>query len=272
MLFRSLSLKELGMSAGMLAKFRQAITTPHGMILVTGPTGSGKSTTLYAAIKELDMDRMNILTVEDPVEQPVQGISQVQVTGKVSFAQALRSFLRHDPDVILVGEIRDSETVEISLRAAMTGHLVLSTLHTNNAVGAVTRLVDVGAERFLIGSTLVAVMAQRLARKLCSRCKKVRKADENEVLLLGLDRGADVDLYEAVGCAFCNGTGNRGRIGIFETLWIDDALRIAITEGAGEEAIAKTAKAHTTLWQDASEKVVDGIVALGDVRHLRTGE
>lgn len=267
-----LSLKQLGMGKGMLEKFRYAITKPHGMILVTGPTGSGKSTTLYAALRELDMDRMNILTAEDPVEQPVEGISQVQVTGKVSFAQALRSFLRHDPDVILVGEIRDIETVEISLRAAMTGHLVLSTLHTNNAVGAVTRLVDVGAERFLIGSTLLAVMAQRLARKLCNRCKTARKADENELLLLGLGSDADADIYESVGCAFCNGTGSSGRVGIFEALWIDDALRIAITEGAGEEEITRKAKTHTTLWQDACKKVVDGIVSFDDVRHLRTGE
>ncbi len=263
------TLEDLGMPEDMLAEFRRAITSPYGMILVTGPTGSGKSTTLYSAIRELDIGAVNVLTVEDPVEQPIAGISQVQVSGKVSFAQALRSFLRHDPDVILVGEIRDGETVEIGLRAAMTGHLVLSTLHTNDAVGAVTRLADIGAERFLIGSTLIGVLAQRLVRKLCVHCRREYTADEEELALLGIEPGREVTLYGPGGCSFCLGSGFRGRIGIFEALWIDRELGHAIAEGAGESEIHDRARGLRTLWQDSRDKVLQGKVPLREVLHLR---
>lgn len=265
----NLSLEDLGMPEAILAEFRGAIARPYGMILVTGPTGSGKSTTLYAAIRELKVDQMNVLTVEDPVEQPIEGVSQVQVSGKVNFAQALRSFLRHDPDVILVGEIRDKETVEIGLRAAMTGHLVLSTLHTNDSVGAVTRLADIGAERFLIGSTLIGVMAQRLVRRLCRHCRRRRPAEPEELHLLGLAADSGVEIYDPVGCSFCLGTGFRGRIGIFEALWIDRDLRMAIAEGAGEKDIHRMATGLRTLWQDACAKVMAGEAALREVLHLR---
>lgn len=264
-----LSLEQLGMPGDMLFEFRRAIGRPYGMILVTGPTGSGKSTTLYAAIRELKVDAMNVLTVEDPVEQTVPGVSQVQVSGKVSFAQALRSFLRHDPDVILVGEIRDRETVEIGLRAAMTGHLVLSTLHTNDSVGAVTRLADIGAERYLIGSTLIGVLAQRLARRLCRHCRAKRPAQPEELALLGLPPESGAGIWEPRGCSFCLGSGYRGRIGLFEALWINRDLRLAIAEGAGEREIRRQASRFRPLWQDCCAKVLSGETSLADVLHLR---
>lgn len=266
----NLSLEDLGMPEEILTEFRRAIARPYGMILVTGPTGSGKSTTLYAAIRELKVDQMNVLTVEDPVEQPIEGVSQVQVSGKVNFAQALRSFLRHDPDVILVGEIRDKETVEIGLRAAMTGHLVLSTLHTNDSVGAVTRLADIGAERFLIGSTLIGVMAQRLVRRLCRQCRQSRPAAPEELHLLGLAADSGVEIYEPKGCSFCLGSGYRGRVGVFEALWINRDLRMAIAEGAGEKEIHRMATGLRTLWQDGCAKVLSGDAAINDILHLRT--
>lgn len=264
-----LSLEQLGMPRDMLSEFRQAITNPHGMILVTGPTGSGKSTTLYAALRELRVDEMNILTVEDPVEQTIEGISQVQVGVKIDFARALRSFLRHDPDVILVGEIRDRETVDIGLRAAMTGHLVMSTLHTNDSPGAITRLADIGAERFLIGSTLTGVLAQRLTRKLCSRCKQKRPARPDELEILECVEEDKIEVFDPVGCSFCLGSGFRGRIGIFEALWINRELRHAIADGAGEMEIAKSALNFRTLWQDCRRKVINGDVPLSEVHHLR---
>jgi type II secretory ATPase GspE/PulE/Tfp pilus assembly ATPase PilB-like protein len=265
-----LSLEELGMPEKILQGFRRAIAQSYGMILVTGPTGSGKSTTLYAGLRELDIDNQNILTVEDPVEQTIDGISQVQVSGKVKFAQALRSFLRHDPDVILVGEIRDKETVEIGLRAAMTGHLVLSTLHTNDAVGAVTRLMDIGAERFLIGSTLIGVVAQRLVRRLCINCREKRAATAEELILLGISEKTSIDLFEPKGCSFCLGTGFRGRIGMFEALWIGKDMGAVIADGAGEQEIRTRATELRTLWQDACQKVLRGDVCLSEVMHLQT--
>lgn len=267
-----LTLEQLGMPEKMLADFRKGIASPYGMILVTGPTGSGKSTTLYAGIRELEVDEMNVLTVEDPVEQTVDGVSQVQVSTKVSFAQALRSFLRHDPDVILVGEMRDQETVEIGLRAAMTGHLVLSTLHTNDAVSAVTRLQDIGAERFLVGSTLVGVLAQRLARKLCYHCRKKRPATPEELEIMGLPVDESVDIYDPEGCSFCLGTGFRGRVGIFEALWVTQDLQVAISEGASENEIRQMATRLKTLWQDGCEKVLSGDVPLSGILHLRKGD
>ena len=266
-----LTLEQLGMPDFMLADFRHAITRPHGMILVTGPTGSGKSTTLYGAIRELSVDDLNILTVEDPVEQTIAGVSQVQVSTKVHFAQALRSFLRHDPDVILVGEIRDQETVEIGLRAAMTGHLVMSTLHTHDSVGAVTRLVDIGAERFLIGSTLIGVLAQRLVRRLCRHCRAGRPATAEERRLLGREE-EELVIYEPCGCSFCLGSGYRGRIGLFEALWITRDLSQVIAEGGGENRIRDKARKLTTLWQDGCTKVLAGEVSLFEIMHLRPEE
>ncbi|ABK98445.1 GspE/PulE family protein [Pelobacter propionicus] len=264
-----LTLEQLGMPKTMLGAFRRAIARPHGVILVTGPTGSGKSTTLYSAIRELDVNAINVLTVEDPVELPIAGVSQVQVSVKVGFAEALRSFLRHDPDVILVGEMRDRETVDIGLRAAMTGHLVMSTLHTNDAVGAVTRLLDIGAERFLIASTLTGVLAQRLVRRLCVNCCRKRPALPEELRILNLEGENVVEIYEPGGCSFCLGSGFRGRIGLFEAFWIDQDLSLAISEGASEVRIREMAGNYTTLWQDAREKVLRGEVSLAEVLHVR---
>ncbi|MCG8426286.1 MAG: GspE/PulE family protein, partial [Chromatiales bacterium] len=265
----ALSLEKLGMPKEILSGFRKAINRPYGMILVTGPTGSGKSTTLYGALRELDSDDQNILTVEDPVEQVMPGISQIQVTGKVTFAQALRSFLRHDPDVILVGEIRDMETAETGLKAAMTGHLVLSTLHTNDAGGAVTRLADIGAERYLIGSTLVGVLAQRLIRRICPHCRESHSASEEERHLLGVTNEQPVTIYEPNGCPLCLGSGFVGRIGLFEALWIDEALGVAISEGASEDQIRQQANGLKSLWQDGLEKVLNGDTCLSEILHLR---
>lgn len=264
-----LDLQGLGMPETVLKRFREVINMPDGIILVTGPTGSGKSTTLYAALRELDSDAQNILTVEDPVEQVIEGISQVQVNIKVEFAQALRSFLRHDPDVILVGEIRDLETAETALKAAMTGHLVLSTLHTNDAIGAITRLVDIGTPPYLIGSTVKGVIAQRLVRRLCPTCRQERPASREERLLLGTATDGESMVHEGKGCAACLGTGYLGRIGIFEALWVNRRLEEKIAGGASEEEIRMAAGGkYLTLWQDALHKVREGETSLDEVAHL----
>jgi len=264
-----LSLEDLGMPAGILAPFRAAIDRPNGILLVTGPTGSGKSTTLYAALRELDSDVRNVLTVEDPIEQVVPGITQVQVGTKVSFATALRSFLRHDPDVILVGEIRDLETAETALKAAMTGHLVLSTLHTNDAVGAITRLADIGAPRYLIGATLAGVMAQRLVRRLCPQCRKLTAAAPHERDALGGELPEPLVLGRPVGCPACLGTGFLGRVGLYEALWVDRPLGELIAAGARESEIrAAAGERYSTLWQDGRTKVLAGLVALSEVERL----
>ena len=264
-----LDLPELGMPESILKKFRDVINMPDGILLVTGPTGSGKSTTLYAALRELDSDIQNILTVEDPVEQVIEGISQVQVNVKVGFAQALRAFLRHDPDVILVGEIRDLETAETALKAAMTGHLVLSTLHTNDAVGAITRLVDIGSPHYLVGSTVKGIIAQRLVRRLCPHCKVEREATAEEMIYLEPEAEHAWVVHESRGCPSCLGSGYLGRIGIYEALWIDRPLRDKIAAGASEEDIRRIAGGkYQTLWQDALAKVRSGQTDLAEVRYL----
>lgn len=261
-----LGLDRLGMSPAQLTRLRSALERPYGIILVTGPTGSGKSTTLYGALRELDAERLNILTVEDPIEQPVPGLSQSATSQKLSFAAAVRAFLRHDPDVIMIGEVRDGETADAAVKAAMTGHLVLTTLHTNHAVAAVTRLADIGCERFLIAANLAGVIAQRLARRLCQACRRERPATAEEQHLLG---SADpVSVYEAAGCAVCLGTGYTGRIGIFETLWVDAELADAVQAGASERELAARARDLHTLRDDARDKVLAGLTSLAEVRHL----
>lgn len=265
-----LSLGELGMPEAVLAEFRRIINKPHGIVLVTGPTGSGKSTTLYAALREIDSDRLNVLTVEDPVEQYVAGISQVQVTDKVSFARALRSFLRHDPDVMLVGEIRDMETADIALKASLTGHLVLSTLHTNDAAGAVTRLADIGCERYLVSSTLLAVMAQRLVRRLCRKCRHQRPATPEEAALMG-HRGEDFPIWEPKGCSNCLGTGYKGRTGLYELLVVDPAVAQLVAEGAGEQAVRENAGRYFRLMDDGWNKVRQGETSIAEVGRLNVG-
>ncbi len=261
----NLTLEAIGMRPSDLAKFRQAIQRPHGIILLTGPTGSGKTTTLYAALRELNGLEMNILTVEDPIEYVVPNISQTQVGEKVSFASALRSFLRHDPDVLLVGEIRDFETADVAMKSSMTGHLVFSTLHTHSAPAAVTRLLNIGCERHLIASTLVAVIAQRLVRRLCSRCVTQRPATPQEATMLGRD-SQQFELAVPQGCAHCLGTGYRGRMGIFEAFWIDTPIAKLIAAGVTEDEIKAAAlQDMTTLWQDGAAKVLEGTTTLDEV-------
>ncbi|MBK1689717.1 GspE/PulE family protein [Rubrivivax gelatinosus] len=272
----ALSLDALGMPEAVLAPLRAILARPHGILLVTGPTGSGKSTTLYAALRELDSRRLNVLTVEDPVEQQVAGISQVGVSAKVGFADALRAFLRHDPDIILVGEVRDADTADTALKAAATGHLVLSTLHTNSAAGAVTRLVDIGCERYMIADTLAGVLAQRLVRRLCTRCREPAGADARLLEALGLEAlPPDATPCRPVGCPHCLGTGYRGRIGLYEALWMDAALAEAVADGARERRLMETARERGRLHalaEDARAKLLAGIVALDDVRpFLRSG-
>ncbi len=262
------SLKELGMDAEELEKFSQTIQLPHGMILITGPTGSGKSTTLYAALKEINSPDINILTAEDPVEQPIESISQLQVGVKVNFANALRSFLRHDPDVIMVGEIRDGETADVAMKAAMTGHLVFSTLHTNTAVACIHRLRDLGAEPFLIASTLAAAIAQRLARKLCDNCKSPLQIDDYHCDKLELKQEECTNLFSPVGCAHCSDTGYHGRVALFETLWIDQDVRAGITRGVSEDEIIQTAHDYTSLSDDGRRKFIQGQTSLQELQRL----
>jgi type IV pilus assembly protein PilB len=263
----SLTLTDIGFLGHDLVEFKQAIRKPYGMILLTGPTGSGKSTTLCAALQEINRPDINIMTVENPIEYVIDGISQIQTGPKINFADALRSLLRHDPDVLMVGEIRDSETADVAVKAAMTGHLVFSTLHTNNAVSAVTRLIDIGCEPFLIGSTMTAVIAQRLVRRLCRHCAKARPATEEEKELLGTED--DVELYDAVGCAVCQGKGYRGRLGLFETLWFNEKLARMVAKGADEEALEQDAgKALKFMWEDGCDKVLRGLTTLSEVREV----
>lgn len=260
---KGLTLTQLGMSENDLMHFRKAIRKPFGMILLTGPTGSGKSTTLQAALQEINAPDINIMTVENPIEYVMEGISQIQTGAKITFADALRSLLRHDPDVLMVGEIRDHETADVAVKAAMTGHLLFSTLHTNTAVGAVTRLKDIGCEPFLIGSTLNAVIAQRLVRRLCPHCRKPRQATAEEAFLLS---GETITLYEPKGCALCQGVGYRGRLGVFETLWIDEELGRAISRDSSEEQLEKmSGERLKTMWADGREKVLAGMTTLAEV-------
>ncbi len=236
-----IDLDVLGMTEGTLALLRDALSEPNGIILVTGPTGSGKTTTLYAGLRLLNDGTRNILTVEDPVEYAIDGVGQTQVNTKVglTFAAGLRAILRQDPDVVMIGEIRDRETAEIAVQASLTGHLVLSTVHTNDAPGAITRMRDMKVEPFLLASTLRAVIAQRLVRRLCPECRRPVQASSSVCALLGVDQGAVV--YEPVGCPACSNTGFKGRIGVFEAIRVDDTIRRLINDGGDEAIIARHA-------------------------------
>jgi type IV pilus assembly protein PilB len=259
-----LTLTDLGMLEGDLKRFNKAIRNPYGMILLTGPTGSGKSTTLFAALQEINSSELNIMTVENPIEYVMNGVSQIQTGPKITFADALRSLLRHDPDVLMVGEIRDHETADVAIKAAMTGHLVFSTLHTNNAVSAVTRLADIGCEPFLVGSTMTAVIAQRLVRRLCIHCRQARPASEQEQSYLKVD--SDFELYDPIGCAVCQGSGFTGRIGLFETLWFNENLSRLVAKGADEDTIETAAGDNLQfMWQDGCNKVRKGLTTLEEV-------
>jgi general secretion pathway protein E len=262
-----LELGKLGMSAPTLARLDDLIHRPHGIVLVTGPTGSGKTTTLYAALSRLDAKTLNIMTVEDPIEYDLDGIGQTQANARIdlSFGRALRAILRQDPDVIMIGEIRDLETAQIAVQASLTGHLVLATLHTNDAASSVTRLVDMGVEPFLLSSSLLGVLGQRLVRQLCPACRRPHEASDKELATLGQPPAGP--LYSAVGCANCNHTGYRGRTGIYELLTVDDATRRMIHDGAAEQDLRAHAVAHgmTTMREDGMRWVAAGDTALEEV-------
>ena len=269
----TLELGALGMSAGDLARFEEVLTRTHGVVLATGPTGSGKTTTLYAALQRLRTGREKILTVEDPVEYQLAGIPQVPVNEKVgvTFASALRALLRQDPDVMLVGEIRDGETAEIATQAALTGHLVLSTLHTNDAAGALTRLVDLGVAPFLVSATVEAVLAQRLVRTVCSVCVARVPATDAERAALGSTALREVS--RGVGCEACRGSGYMGRTGVYELLVLDAAMRVAISAGNGADAVRALARANGTpvLRDDGARLVREGVTTPEEVLRVCRG-
>ena len=263
-----LDLQDLGMTENNRHIFSDLIEKPHGIILVTGPTGSGKSTTLYAGLSQIDSRERNVLTVEDPIEYAIEGIGQTQVNTKVdmTFARGLRAILRQDPDVVMVGEIRDLETAQISVQASLTGHLVLSTLHTNTASGAITRMEDMGVEPFLLSSSLLGVLAQRLVRTLCPHCREEHLPDEEEMHLLALPANNKAPIYRAIGCSECNFKGYKGRTGIHELLVVDDKVRELIHNGKGEQAIEKLVRKTTpSIRRDGFDKVMLGITTLEEV-------
>ena len=263
-----LNLSHLGMSDETHEGMNKIIQKPHGIILVTGPTGSGKTTTLYAAIVQLNDHKRNIMTVEDPVEYNLEGVSQTNVNMKVdmSFARGLRAILRQDPDVVMVGEIRDLETAEIAVQSSLTGHLVLSTLHTNSAVGAVTRLRDMGVEPFLLSSTLLGVLAQRLVRLLCPDCKSPYTANAVDCERFGLDPAKPPTFYKAEGCKSCNYQGYRGRSGIYELVTLDDTLRTMVHDGSSEHEIEHYARRSSpSIRQDGLRRVLAGDTTVEEV-------
>ena len=263
-----LDLEQLGMDKAALAQMDKMIKEPHGIILITGPTGSGKTTTLYAALSRLDAASLNIMTVEDPIEYALDGISQTQVNTRIemNFARALRTILRQDPDVVMIGEIRDLETAQIAVQASLTGHLVFATLHTNDAVSAVTRLVDMGVEPFLLASSLIGIGAQRLVRKLCLECRKPFSADAAQLQALGLSPNGG-SLYTAQGCAACKGSGYRGRTGIYELLSVNDEMRRLIHDRASEQQLRDHALAQgmRTLRDDGMRWASQGLISLEEV-------
>jgi general secretion pathway protein E len=267
-----LGLNDIGLSQEVLNSFRNLIRLDHGIILLTGPTGSGKTTTLYAAMSELNSEERNILTVEDPIEYQLPGIGQMQIKPKINltFANCLRHILRQDPDVIMIGEIRDVETAEIAIQASLTGHLVLSTLHTNDSASAVTRLIDMGIEPYLISSSVVAVMAQRLLRIICPECKRPYTPDEKEISLLGENEetfASKGQLYKGLGCENCLETGYLGRTGISELLIINDEIKELISQRRGSHIIKKAAvdKGMSTLREDGIRKALAGETTLEEV-------
>jgi type IV pilus assembly protein PilB len=267
-----IELEELGMLPQALERFTKAFSQAHGAVLVTGPTGSGKSTSLYGALNQLNTIEKNIITIEDPVEYQLDGITQVQVNNKagLTFAGGLRSMMRADPDIIMVGEIRDRETAQIAIEAALTGHLVLSTLHTNDAPGAVTRLIEMGIEPFLVGSAVDCVVAQRLARLLCEECKR-RTTIKSEVMRAnGFNVGLDLEAYEPVGCARCGGSGYKGRIGLYEVMWVSDTIRSLAVAREPSETIAHAAvhEGMMRLREDGLEKVRRGLTSIAEIARV----
>ncbi|CAM4471252.1 type II secretion system ATPase GspE [Corallococcus exiguus] len=270
-----LDLAEIGMSPQVLGNMQAVIKRSHGIVLVTGPTGSGKTTTLYGALSKINTSDLNILTVEDPVEYQLKGIGQMAIAPKIglTFAQGLRSFLRQDPDVIMVGEIRDKETAEIAIQASLTGHLVLSTVHTNDAAGAVTRLVDMGVQPFLVASSLTGILAQRLVRRVCPDCRQAYTPTDEDLKELGFTLASfkakfNTDrIYRATGCPSCNRNGYRGRSGIYEFLFVDDDVRQLVLKNVDASTIKKSAlaKGMTTLLDDGVRKIALGETTIAEV-------
>jgi type IV pilus assembly protein PilB len=265
-------LDKLGMLELERERFEHAFRKPFGAVLVTGPTGSGKSTSLYSALSELNVGEKNIITIEDPVEYQIEGITQLQINPKagLTFANGLRSMMRADPDIIMVGEIRDQETAQIAIEAALTGHMVLSTLHTNDAPTAVTRLIEMGIEPFLVASSVDCVVAQRLARTLCPTCKKRAILTSKQLRESDFPSGYDIEAYEAAGCGRCGGTGYKGRIGLFEVMPISETIRTLITErrSAGEIADAAEREGMRRLREDGLEKVRLGRTSIAEVARV----
>lgn len=260
---------QLGLKPREMEQFDYILQNPHGILLVTGPTGSGKSTTLYTALSELNKEDVNIITVEDPVEANIDGINQVQVNPKaeLTFATALRSILRQDPDIIMIGEIRDRETASIAVQASITGHLVVSTLHTNSSASTITRLEDMGIESYLIADSVIGVIAQRLVRRLCEECKKPRLATADEKELMGCSMEEDVTIYEPCGCSKCENTGYKGRIGVYEIMKMSPRLKTIISKRQGADAIKEQAlqEGMYTLRMSATEYVLDGTTSFDEM-------
>jgi general secretion pathway protein E len=266
-----LKLSDLGMSEDRLKLINDLIRIPHGIILVTGPTGSGKTTTLYAALTMINSPDINIITIEDPIEYQIEGIGQIQVNAKIGldFASGLRSIVRQDPDVILVGEVRDLETAEIAIQSALTGHLVFSTLHTNDSASAVTRLIDMGIEPFLVSSSVVAILAQRLVRVICKNCKETYTPDQESLEKIGItpEMLEGGKIYRGKGCPSCLNTGYGGRAGIYELMILDDAIKNLMLKTPDANTIKHEAirQGMTTLRQDGAQKVLDGITSIEEV-------
>jgi general secretion pathway protein E len=268
-----LGLEEIGMGEEAYVKYSRLIKRSNGILLVTGPTGSGKTTTLYGTLNKINAPELNIITIEDPIEYQLNGIGQIQVNPRIdlTFANGLRSILRQDPDIIMVGEIRDRETAEIAIQASLTGHLVFSTLHTNDAAGAVTRLLDMGVEAFLVSSSVLAIIAQRLVRVICKDCREPYRPDPSLIKELGLDRSSDTlfegFFYRGKGCAACLQTGYHGRSGIYELLAIDDNIRSLVMSGADSSVIRRKAieQGMTTLFRDGVIKIVKGVTTVDEV-------
>src|SRR4051812_15129551 len=267
-----IELEQLGMLPQALERFTKAFSQAHGAVMVTGPTGSGKSTSLYGALNQLNTIEKHIITIEDPVEYQLPGITQVQVNNKagLSFASGLRSMMRADPDIIMVGEIRDRETAQIAIEAALTGHLVLSTLHTNDAPGAVTRLIEMGIEPFLVGSAVDCVVAQRLARLLCEECKRRTTITAEVMRANGFNVGLALEAYEPVGCARCGGSGYKGRIGLYEVMWVSDTIRSLAVAREPSETIAHAAvhEGMMRLREDGLEKVRRGLTSIAEIARV----
>ncbi len=273
-----LDMTMLGFEPETLKRLQEAILSPYGMVLVTGPTGSGKTTTLYSALGQVNKPDVNIMTAEDPVEYNIMGVNQVQMKEEIglNFAAALRSFLRQDPDIVMVGEIRDYETAEIAVKAALTGHLVLSTLHTNDAPSTVNRLLNMGIEPFLVASSVVLIMAQRLARRICSDCKQQVEVPEKTLIDIGLTpkQASEVTCYQGVGCSTCSDTGYKGRIGLYEVMPIDEQIRELILEGGSAAEIKDVAVANgmQSLRMAALVKLMDGSTTLEEILRVTFGD